>query len=259
MTQSPIAKSMTHGEAGLVLVFSLSAFLCLFAAANALDAAFAFHAMLSSAASLAAVIVIGNRYFARTSLPPQEINGRPNYNMGPIKFSAAMSVFWGIAGFAVGLLIAAQLAWPALNFDLPWTSFGRMRPLHTSAVIFAFGGNALLATSLYVVQRTCHARLAGRWSPWFVVWGYQLFIAIAGTGYLLGITQSKEYAEPEWYADLLLTVVWVVYFLVFVGTLARRKEPHIYVANWFYLAFIVTVAMLHIVNNLAVPVSLAGP
>ena len=132
---------MTHGEAGLVLVFSLTAFLCLFAAANAQDTAFAFHAMLSSAASLAAVIVIGNRYFARTELPPQEINGRPNYNMGPIKFSAVMSVIWGIAGFAVGLLIASQLAWPALNLDLPWTSFGRLRPLHTSAVIFAFGGN----------------------------------------------------------------------------------------------------------------------
>ena len=95
------------------------------------------------------------------------------------------------------------------------------------------------------MQRTCHARLAGRWSPWFVVWGYQLFIAVAGTGYLLGITQSKEYAEPEWYADLWLTIVWVVYLLVFLGTLAKRKEPHIYVANWFYLAFIVTIAMLH--------------
>ena len=103
------------------------------------------------------------------------------------------------------------------------------------------------------MQRTCHARLPGRWAPWFVVWGYQLFIAIAGTGYLLGITQGKEYAEPEWYADLWLTIVWVVYLLVFLGTLARRKEPHIYVANWFYLAFIVTIAMLHIVNNLDDP------
>ena len=125
-------------------------------------------------------------------------------------------------------------------------------------MIFAFGGNALIATSFYVVQRTSRARLAGRWSPWFVFWGYQLFIVLAATGYLLGVTQSKEYAEPEWYVDLWLTVVWVVYFLVFVGTLAKRREPHIYVANWFYLAFIVTVAMLHIVNNLAVPVSLLG-
>ena len=258
MTQSSTAKSMTHGEAGLVLVFSLTAFLCLFAAANALDTAFAFHAMLSSAASLAAVIVIGNRYFARTSLPPQEINGRPNYNMGPIKFSAVMSVIWGIAGFAVGLLIASQLAWPALNLDLPWTSFGRLRPLHTSAVIFAFGGNVLIATSFYVVQKTCRARLAGDLAPWFVVVGYNFFILVAGTGYLLGVTQSKEYAEPEWYADLWLTIVWVVYLLVFLMTIIKRKEPHIFVANWFYLAFIVTIAVLHLGNNPALPVSVFG-
>jgi cytochrome c oxidase cbb3-type subunit 1 len=145
-----------------------------------------------------------------------------------------------------------------LNFDLPWFSFGRIRPLHTSAVIFAFGGNVLIATSLYVVQRTCRARLAGDIAPWFVVLGYNFFIVIAGTGYLLGITQSKEYAEPEWYADLWLTVIWVVYFLVYLVTIMRRTEPHIYVANWFYLAFIVTIAMLHIVNNLSLPVSLSG-
>ncbi len=180
------------------------------------------------------------------------------YNDGVVKVAAVAAMFWGIAGFLVGDILAWQLAYPILNFDLPWTNFGRLRPLHTSAVIFAFGGNALLATSFYVVQRTSRARLAGRWSPWFVVWGYNLFILIAGTGYLLGITQSKEYAEPEWYADLWLTIVWVVYLLVFLGTLARRKEPHIYVANWFYLSFIVTVAMLHIVNNLAMPVAWNG-
>ena len=124
-------------------------------AAKAVDAPFAFHASLGAAASLAAVFVILNRYFDRpAALPPQEINGRPNYNMGPIKFASVMAVFWGIAGFSVGLLIASQLAWPALNFDLPWTSFGRLRPLHTSAVIFAFGGNVLIATSFYVVQKT---------------------------------------------------------------------------------------------------------
>src|SRR3569833_2554422 len=116
--------------------------------------------------------------------------------MGPIKFSAFMAMFWGIAGFLVGLIIALQLAYPALNLDLPWTSFGRLRPLHTSAVIFAFGGNVLLASSFYVVQRTCRARLAGDLAPWFVVLGYNFFILIAGTGYLLGITQSKEYAGP---------------------------------------------------------------
>ncbi len=180
------------------------------------------------------------------------------YNDGPIKFATVATVFWGVAGFMIGDILAWQMAYPILNLDLPWTNFGRLRPLHTSAVIFAFGGNVLIATSFYVVQRTTRAKLAGRWSPWFVVLGYNLFILVAGTGYLLGVTQSKEYAEPEWYADLWLTIVWVVYFLVYIGTLARRREPHIYVANWFYLAFIVTVAMLHIVNNLAIPVSFSG-
>ena len=189
---------MTHGEAGLFAFFTVSAFFCMIAAAKAVDAPFAFHASLGAVASLAAVFFILNRYFDRPSSPPaQEIDGKPNYNMGPIKFAAAISVFWGIAGFTVGLLIASQLAWPALNFDLPWTSFGRLRPLHTSAVIFAFGGNVLIATSFYVVQKTCRVRLAGDLAPWFVVLGYNFFIVIAGTGYLLGITQSREYAEPE--------------------------------------------------------------
>ena len=190
---------------------------------------------------------------------PREIDGRPNYNDAPVRFSTIAAMFWGIAGFTVGLLIALQLAFPVLNLDMPWTNFGRLRPLHTSAVIFAFGGNVLLATSFYVVQRTCQARLAGVLSPWFVVLGYNLFIVVAGTGYLLGITQGKEYAEPEWYADLFLTVVWVVYLLVFLATLWRRKEPHIYVANWFYLAFIVTIAVLHLGNNATIPVSLTSP
>ncbi|HEU0018279.1 MAG TPA: cbb3-type cytochrome c oxidase subunit I, partial [Methyloceanibacter sp.] len=191
----------------------------------------------------------------RGKAPPVDETG---YADGVIRAGVIATVFWGIAGFLVGVIIAWQLAFPALNLDLEWTSFGRLRPLHTSAVIFAFGGNALIASSFYVVQRTSRARLAGRWSPWFVFWGYQLFIVLAATGYLLGVTQSKEYAEPEWYVDLWLTLVWVVYFLVYVGTLARRREPHIYVANWFYLAFIVTIAMLHIINNLAIPVSLLG-
>ena len=238
--------------------FSATAFLCLIAAAKAIDTAFAFHATLGVAASLAAVFAILNRYYSGRSPSPQEINGRPNYNLGPIKFAAAISVFWGIAGFTVGLLIASQLAWPALNFDLPWTSFGRLRPLHTSAVIFAFGGNVLIATSFYVVQKTCRVRLAGDLAPWFVVLGYNFFILIAGTGYLLGVTQSKEYAEPEWYADLWLTIVWVTYLLVFLMTLIKRKEPHIYVANWFYLAFIITIAVLHLGNNPALPVSVFG-
>lgn len=259
MQQPSISKSMTIGESGLALVFAVTAFLCVIASAKALDAPFAFHAALSAVASLAVVFGIVNRYFDRPAeLPPAEINGRPNYNMGPIKFSAVMAMFWGIAGFLVGLIIASQLAWPALNFDLPWTSFGRLRPLHTSAVIFAFGGNVLIATSLYVVQKSCRVRLAGDLAPWFVVVGYNFFILIAGTGYLLGVTQSKEYAEPEWYADLWLTIVWVTYLLVFLGTIIKRKEPHIFVANWFYLAFIVTIAVLHLGNNPALPVSVFG-
>ena len=136
-----------------------------------------------------------------------------------------------------------------------WASFGRLRPVHTTGVIFGFGGNALIATSFHVVQRTSRARLPGQVSPWFVLLGYNLFCILAVTGYLMGVTQSKEYAEPEWYADLWLVVVWVTYFVLYLRTLARRKEPHIYVANWYYMAFIVVVAILHIVNNLAVPVS----
>jgi len=174
-----------------------------------------------------------------------------------IRYGAVITLFWGIVGFLVGVVIAAQLAYPILNIE-PWFNFGRLRPLHTSAVIFAFGGNALICTSFYVVQRTSRARLFGGNLAWFVFWGYQLFIVMAATGYLLGITQSKEYAEPEWYVDLWLTVVWVAYLIVFVGTLVKRKEPHIYVANWFFLSFIITVAMLHLVNNAAVPVSFLG-
>ncbi|MDX2202261.1 MAG: cytochrome-c oxidase, cbb3-type subunit I [Hyphomicrobiaceae bacterium] len=222
---------------------------------GAKDPAFAFHGFLFLAGGIAGGIFVLGRSFGK-----DDWHGRPDeYLDGPIKVATIMAVFWGIAGFTVGLVLALQLAFPVLNLDLPWISFGRLRPLHTSAVIFAFGGNVLLGTSFYVVQRTCHTRLAGRWAPWFVVLGFQLFIAIAGTGYLLGITQSKEYAEPEWYADLFLTVIWVVYLLVFLGTLMKRKEPHIYVANWFYLAFIVTIAMLHLVNNATVPINLLSP
>ncbi|HJQ59205.1 MAG TPA: cytochrome-c oxidase, cbb3-type subunit I [Vineibacter sp.] len=167
--------------------------------------------------------------------------------------------FWGVVAFTAGVFIALQLAFPALNLGLEWTTFGRLRPVHTSAAIFAFGGNAMLGTSFHVVQRTCRARLFGG-APvaWFIFWGYQFFIVMAASGYMLGVTQSKEYAEPEWYVDLFLTVVWVVYLVAFVGTLIKRREPHIYVANWFYLSFIVTVAMLHIVNNLSMPVSFTG-
>jgi cytochrome c oxidase cbb3-type subunit 1 len=169
------------------------------------------------------------------------------------------TILWGVVAFLAGVYIALQLAFPALNLGLEWTTFGRLRPVHTSAAIFAFGGSALLGTSFHVVQRTCRTPLFGGPAlAWFVFWGYQAFIVMAASGYVLGISQGREYAEPEWYVDLWLTVVWVVYLVIFVGTLMKREEPHIYVANWFYLAFIITIAMLHIVNNLAVPVSFAG-
>jgi cytochrome c oxidase cbb3-type subunit 1 len=184
---------------------------------------------------------------------------RSAYDDDVIRWFTVATVFWGVVAFTMGTFIAFQLAYPALNLGLEWTTFGRLRPVHTSAAIFAFGGNALLATSLYVVQRTCRAPLFGGPAlATFLFWGYQLFIVMAASGYVLGVTQSREYAEPEWYVDIWLTVVWVIYLVVFLGTILRRREPHIYVANWFYLAFIVTVAMLHVVNNLAVPVSLFG-
>jgi cytochrome c oxidase cbb3-type subunit I len=192
---------------------------------------------------------------ATAEAPARQV-AAPKYQDGVLQFLTGMAVFWGLAGFLAGLFIALELAFPALNGDQPFLSFGRVRPLHTSAVVFAFGGNVLLATSFFVVQRTCRARLFG-WGylPWFVAIGYQLFIGMAASGYLMGISQGKEYAEPEWYTDLWLTIVWVVYLVVFAGTLIKRREPHIYVANWFFLAFIVTVALLHIVNGLAWPVS----
>src|SRR6266581_2129884 len=246
MAHSAVArKSMTIGEGGSTLAFVALALLSVFVAANAYTPEYAFHAYLFAAASAAAAFKLVSRYYDRAAeLPPLTVDGKPNYNMGPVKFATIAAMFWGIAGFTVGLWAALELAFPVLNFDLPW---------------FSFGGNVLIATSFYVVQRTCRARLAGDIAPWFVVLGYNFFILIAGTGYLLGITQSKEYAEPEWYADLWLTVVWVVYFLVYLGTIMRREEPHIYVANWFYLAFILTIAVLHLGNNAAIPVSLFSP
>ncbi|CAD7052632.1 cytochrome-c oxidase, cbb3-type subunit I [Pseudorhizobium endolithicum] len=179
------------------------------------------------------------------------------YYDDPIKAGIVFTMIWAVFGMFVGVWAAAQLAWPSLNFDTSWTSFGRIRPAHTTGVIFGFGGNALIATSFHVVQRTSRARLADQFSPWFVLFGYNLFCLVAVTGYLMGVTQSKEYAEAEWYADLWLVIVWVTYFVLYIRTLARRKEPHIYVANWYYMAFILVVAMLHIVNNIAIPISLS--
>ena len=238
---------------GAYLLFGI---LSLFMIATATSAGFAIHGVIILIACILAVATTVGRLQPAPAggwLIPDRSDG--GYHDGVVKAGVIATVFWGVVGLLVGVVIAAQLTFPTLGWGVEYLSFGRLRPLHTSAVIFAFGGNALLATSFWVVQRTCRAQL---WAPglaWFVFWGYQLFIVLAATGYVLGITQSKEYAEPEWYVDLWLTIVWVAYLAVYMGTIVKRREPHIYVANWFYLAFIITVAMLHIVNNLAVPVN----
>ena len=177
------------------------------------------------------------------------------YNYKVVRQFAVMTVVWGIVGMLVGVVVAAQLAWPVLNTEYPWFHFGRLRPLHTNAVVFAFGGCALMATSLYIVQRTCQVRLISDGLAAFVFWGWQLVIVCAAVTLPLGLTTSKEYAELEWPIDVLLTVVWVAYAAVFFGTIAKRKTHHIYVANWFFAAFIIAVAILHIFNSLALPVS----
>ncbi|MGH6650448.1 MAG: cytochrome-c oxidase, cbb3-type subunit I [Sphingopyxis sp.] len=236
------------------------ALLALVMAALAADAPFAVHMVIVAVACLIMLWVTVTQAdysgLARGILKMPADQGV--YDDDPVRWGVIATLFWGVAGMAAGLYIALQLAFPALNLNLEYTTFGRLRPLHTSAVVFAFGGNALIATSFYVVQRTCRARLAFPTLARFVFWGYQLFIVLAATGYLMGMTQSKEYAEPEWHVDLWLTIVWVAYLAVFVGTLIKRREPHIYVANWFYLSFIITIAMLHIVNNLSIPVTIFG-
>jgi len=184
------------------------------------------------------------------------MSNETTYNYKVVRQFAIMTVVWGIVGMTVGVLIAAQMAWPALNFDIPWLSFGRLRPLHTNAVVFAFGGSALFATSYYVVQRTCHVRLISDKLAAFTFWGWTLVILLAAISLPLGITSSKEYAELEWPIDLLITVVWVTYAIVFFGTIFKRRVKHIYVANWFFGSMILTIAMLHLVNSAVVPVSL---
>ncbi|MCO7187294.1 cytochrome-c oxidase, cbb3-type subunit I [Pseudoalteromonas rubra] len=186
----------------------------------------------------------------------QTVASQTEYNYKVVRQFAIMTVIWGIVGMGVGVFIAAQLAWPALNFDIPWLTYSRLRPLHTNAVIFAFGTSALFATSYYVVQRTCQTRLFSDKLAAFTFWGWQAIILAAAITLPLGITSSKEYAELEWPIDIAIAVVWVTYAVVFFGTLIKRKVSHIYVANWFYAGFIITVAVLHIVNSMAVPVSL---
>ena len=241
------------GAGSLVQMGLLALFAILFITLGAKgeDLPFQVHMFIFAAAAILTIIVKARQ----AGKPAEDTSG---YLDGVVRWGALLTVFWGVVGFLVGVVIALQLAYPGINPDLEWFNFGRLRPLHTSAVIFAFGGTALLTTSFYVVQRTNRVRLAFGNLVWFVFWGYQLFIVLAATGYLLGVTEGREYAEPEWYIDLWITIVWVAYFLVFFGTLVIRKEPHIYVANWFYLSFIVTIAMLHIVNNLSIPVSFTG-
>lgn len=240
-------------------IFIVAAMVALLAAMNAADWGFAVHMVIVAAAATLAMAWTLTRTdyagIAKGILPVSDVS---LYDDDPVRWGVLATVIWGVAGLAAGLFIALQLAFPVLNLGIEYTSFGRLRPLHTSGVIFAFGGNILIASSLYVVQRTCRARLAFPGLARFVFWGYQLFLVLAASGYLMGITQSREYAEPEWYVDIWLTIVWVAYLAVFVGTIMRRREPHIYVANWFYLSFILTIAMLHIVNNLAIPVSIFG-
>jgi cytochrome c oxidase cbb3-type subunit 1 len=209
------------------------------------------HGVLIFLAGMATIFAVGRHFYA----PEPSDDRLARYYDDPSKAGIVLSMAWAVFGLAVGDWVAWQLVNPDLTFGGGWSSFGRIRPVHTTSVIFGFGGNGLIATSFYILQRTSRARLPDQLSPWFVLIGYNLFCIIAVSGYLMGITQSKEYAEPEWYADIWLVVVWVTYFLIYLRTLARRKEPHIYVSNWYFMAFILVVAMLHIVNNLAVPVS----
>ncbi|GAB4057051.1 cytochrome-c oxidase, cbb3-type subunit I [Uliginosibacterium sediminicola] len=184
------------------------------------------------------------------------INSAEHFNYRVVRLFSVASVIWGVVGMLVGVIIASQLTWPELNFGIPWLTYGRLRPLHTNAVIFAFGGCALMATSYYVVQRTCQVRLFLGKLAEFTFWGWQLIIVAAALTLPLGYTQGKEYAELEWPIDIAIAVVWVAYAIVFFGTIAKRRVKHIYVANWFYGAFILAVALLHIVNSAALPVSM---
>ena len=201
---------MKYGSSTLTL--AAGAFVAFLGAAFAEDDLFVAHMWVLFFVLLGSAIVM----LRRVSFAPQPAADTGFYFDEVVKYGVIATMVWGVVGFLVGVVVALQLAYPDLNIE-PWFNFGRMRPLHTSAVVFAFGGNALIATSLYVVQRTSRARLFGGNLGWFVFWGYQLFIVMAATGYLLGITQSREYAEPEWYVDLWLTVVWVAYLVVFLG------------------------------------------
>jgi cytochrome c oxidase cbb3-type subunit 1 len=243
---------LTSGERQLsIVVLTLMTMVGLAMAAAGRGDPIGVHGFIVVVASLAMLFVMLSALYA----PEPSAERLDHYYDDPSKVGVILTMIWAMVGMFFGVWVASLLAWPDLTFDAAWASFGRLRPVHTSGVIFGFGGNALIATSFHVLQRTSRARLPDQFSPWFVLLGYNLFCVMAATGYFMGVTQSKEYAEPEWYADIWLVIVWVVYFAIYIRTLARRKEPHIYVANWYYMAFILVVAILHIVNNLAMPVS----
>lgn len=168
---------------------------------------------------------------------------------------AIATIVWGLVGMLVGLIIALQIFLPATNLGLPWTTFGRLRPLHTNAVIFAFVGNGMFAGMYYSLQRLCKARMFNDVLSWLHFWGWQLIILGAAITLPLGMTTSKEYAELEWPLDIAITIVWVIFAINLFGTLARRRERHMYVAIWFYIATVVTVAVLHIVNSFELPLN----
>ncbi|MFV0296995.1 MAG: cytochrome-c oxidase, cbb3-type subunit I [Hyphomicrobiaceae bacterium] len=245
--------TISERRIGLILSILLT-LLGLVMAAAARPGVMPIHGIMAAALGIGLILMLGGSLFD----PEPPAGHLHRYYDAPIRFGIAATLVWAIIAMAVGVWVAALLYWPEGTPALPWTSFGRLRPVHTTGIIFGFGGNALIATSFYVVQRTSRAKLADRVSPWFVLIGYNLFCAWAVTGYIMGSTQSKEYAEAPWYADILLVVVWVTYFVLYMRTLARRNEPHIYVANWYYLAFILVVAVLHIVNNIALPIGLGS-
>jgi cytochrome c oxidase cbb3-type subunit 1 len=243
---------MTSGERRTVLVIGIAITIvgALFGYAGSGDNLGA-HGAIFAMSGIALVFVTISGFYS----PEPDAVTLSTYYDAPSKAGILLAMCWGVFGMFIGDWAAWMMAYPDFTFDQAWASYGRIRPVHTTSVIFGFGGNALIATSFHVVQRTCRARLPDHVSPWFVLLGFNLFCLIAVSGYFMGVTQSKEYAEPEWYADIWLVIVWVTYLVLYLRTLARRKEPHIYVSNWYYLAFILVVAVLHIVNNLAAPIS----
>jgi cytochrome c oxidase cbb3-type subunit 1 len=244
-------RGIRAGDAAIGIFVALLGLIGLIQAAGATDDGIYVFGLSLLAFAVVFDLGLVKRHFDTEGLWPEE-----GYDETVVKKFLIAAMFWAVVAFLVGVVLAAQLSWPALNLGISYTNFGRLRPVHTSAAIFAFGGSALFATSFYVVQRTCRARLfGGETLANFIFWGYQFFIVMAALSYVMGFSQGQEYAEPEWHLDLFLTVIWVLYAVVFIGTVMKREEPHIYVANWFYMGFILTIAVLHLGNNIAMPTS----